>query len=203
MEKSRKAANASLALAAAPKKKTSGKIILTLILVLLVVGLLAGVTVCYLFDYLSLRTGIVSFFINQDEQYRTRLAELDQREVDLSQREAALDETAAKQEQTDKKQQREQERLETFKAELDTKEKDLNTRITAFDNGVAEYDKVVQTVAAMDAKSAAAMLETLWPVEDTAKLLNAMIPKKAAAILEKMTTAGAKTITEKMILLSQ
>lgn len=185
------------------QKRSKGGLILTLILVFLLLILLGGITVGYLYDYFSIRSTIVGFFITQDDQYSARMAQLDQRETELTRREAELNEQAAKHELTDKRQQREQERLEALRAELGAQDEDLRSRITAFDGNVAEFDNIVLTMAAMDPKSAAALLETLWPLEDAAKLLNAMQPKKAAAILEKMSAEGAKKVAEKLISLSQ
>lgn len=185
------------------KKKAKGRLVLSLILVFLLLALLGGAAASYIYDFFSLRSSIVGFFITQDDQYRGRMAQLDRREAALTQREAELNEQAAQHELTDKRQQRENERLEALRAELNAQDEDLRSRITAFDGSVAEFDNLVLTVAAMDPKSAAEMLETLWPLEDSAKLLNAMQPKKAAAILEKMSAAGAKKVAEKLISLSQ
>lgn len=184
-------------------KKSSGKSVFVLIMVLLVVGLLAGAAGCYLYDYFGVRTSVVGFFVGQDDQYITRMAQLDQREAELNVREATLTDMAAQQEQTQQKQQREQEQLDAQKAELEKENNDLNDRITAFDNAETEFGNVVQTVAAMDAQSAATMLETLASVEDAARILNAMPSKQAAAILEKMTANGAKKVAETLIRLSQ
>ena len=194
----------SLSLKTQPrKKKSNGRLIAALISILLLVALLAGAVVCYLNDYFGMRSSIVAFFISQDTQYQERMASLDQREAALLAKETALNDMAAQQEKEAEKQQKTQEKLDAQQAELETANQDLASRMTAFDNNVAELDKLVDTVSNMSPKAAAAMLESMTPIEDAANLLIRMESKDAAAILEEMTAEGARQMTSTMLLLSQ
>lgn len=182
-----------------PKKKKFWKFVIVLILLLLFAGLGVCAALCYIHDYYGVRSQIVAFFITQDDQYRSKLMELDERELELDEREHELSEVAAQQAATAEQQQKEQARLDALFADLETRESNLSSRITAFDNNVMDYDKLVETIVEMDTENAAVLLETVWPTADAAKLLSRMEPKDAAGILDEMTAEGARIITEMLI----
>jgi len=185
------------------KKSSTGKLILILVLTLLLIGLIVGVVLCYINDWFGLRTSIVDFFIGQDELYSTRLAQLDQREAELLARETSLSEVALQQQEIAAQQQAEQQRLDAMLADIQFQDQELSSRITAFDNSIIEFDQLVDTLAAMDSANAAAVLEGLWPLEDAARILSSMEPATAASILDEMTTEGARSIAEVLVLMSQ
>ena len=82
-------------LAVPPQKKEKekgGGAVLTLVLLLLILALLGGFAYCYMNDYFGVRSAIVHFFITQDEQYETSLAQLEERMAQLEAWETTLEE---------------------------------------------------------------------------------------------------------------
>lgn len=185
------------------KKKGRGKLILILILVLLLVGLIAGAVLSYIYDFFGLRTAIVGFFIQQDDQYAVWLNRLEQKEAELAAKETSLNDIALQQQEIALQLQEEQARLDREWESINASTQELDDRITAFDNTIIGFDTLVDTIAAMDSQSAAEMLEGIWPVEDAARILAKMDAGTAASILEEMSTENARSMAEVLLLMTQ
>lgn len=184
------------------EKKKKG-IVGKLILLLLVVVLIAGGVVCYLYDYFGVRTAIVGFFIEQDQQYVTRLEELDLRAAELAAKEEEQTAITAEQEATQARLDAQQAQIDAQLAQLTADQDSFNTRVTEFDQSIEEFDEVVATFVAMDTKNAAAILESWASSIEAARILAAMEPDQNAGILDEMTTQGALRLAQAMLALAE
>ncbi len=185
------------------KRKKALKLIITLIVVLLFVGALAGLVVCYMNDYLGLRTAIVGYFVTVDDQYREQMQALSDRAAELDARAAELEATATEQAAVQEEQTTENARLLALQEELAAEEQELSINSYEFEAGIIAFNEVVDVIREMDTAGAATTLETMQDTMEAARVLATLDAKDAAGIIDEMTPEGQRRMTEALLLLSE
>jgi flagellar motility protein MotE (MotC chaperone) len=173
-----------------------------LIIVLLILVLLAGTTVFYLYNFFDFKTMVIGFFISQDSTYVDKLADLDERKASIEKQYKIADESEKfLREQIEGLKSREQSlirREEALKQQTD----DLHASIASYENDVLEFERVMDTIRSMDNGAAAAMIQKMTNVGQMARVISNMEPKKAGGILSALPPELAASITERLMQLS-
>jgi hypothetical protein len=189
-----------------PEKKKKGH---TLPIVLIIIVLLAGVGVFGYIEYttdqpMNLRSKAFGAIYKLDPAYSsvTKFTEtLNEREAEIVKREEELD---AKEKAYDEKSEADKAALDLRTEAVAQREADI-----ASNKGVPIYlqdkpDKAAlaamqnlgNTYAAMDPAEAARIIQRLYSTTDMAAILNYMPAENSAAILEKMETSVAASVTD-------
>ncbi len=169
------------------KKKRGGKGVIAIILVILAV--LAGM--CYYFNILGMKTKVIAFFINQDEQYEQAMASQQAAEDLLNQQQAEIEDQQAEIERRNVE-------LNEREAAVSHQEGEAADEQAEAEEKQAGLEKMAKIYEGMDSAAAAGILGDFTDMQWIADLLSQMSEKKAAAILTAMDTKLAAEITLKM-----
>ncbi|MDR0936523.1 MAG: hypothetical protein LBM98_07590 [Oscillospiraceae bacterium] len=193
----------------APENKKKSHV---LPLILIIIVLLAGVGVFGYIEYttdqpMNLRSKAFGAIYKLDPAYSsvTKFTEtLNEREAEIAKREAELD---AKEKAFDEKSEADKAALDLRTEAVAKREDDI-----ASGKGIPIYlqekpDKATlaamqnlgDTYAAMDPTEAARIIQRLYSTTDMAAILNYMPAENSAAVLEKMETSVAASVTDAMM----